>query len=309
MIEGIKAHHPRFFSIPRFFKSLDGYFFRLSLERFKNKIKQVDIIDSHFAWPDGYGSWLAAKKYKRRFSITLRGKDVSYWSKRRIISSKIKKMLNKADLIISVSKKLKKDGTKVIPNGVDIERFRPLDKKESRKRLNIDQKKKIFLTVGNDFRRKGYFELVKTFDRLDTKDKLLIMIGKDKKESRNLKNTINSLKDKDKIRLIKEINNKELVKFYSASDVYCLVSHSEGWPNSVMEALGCGIPCVVTKEAAGEFITGELGIVTDHKHLKESLEKALSRRWDKKKILGFIRKNTWDAAAKKVYEEFRGLLG
>ena len=38
------VYHPRFFSIPKLFKSLDGIFFSFSLRRFKKKIKKVDII-------------------------------------------------------------------------------------------------------------------------------------------------------------------------------------------------------------------------------------------------------------------------
>ncbi len=308
-IEELNVYHPKFFSIPMIFKFLDGWFFSQSLRRFRKKIKQADIIDSHFAWPDGYGSWLAAKKHKKKFSVTLRGKDVSYWMSRFFIRSKIKKMLKKADIILSVSQnlrsKLKDYNVKIIPNGVDTVLFKPENKNKARKKIGLNLNKKIFLTVGNDFRRKGYFELVKAFDKLDVKDKLLLIIGYDKKEFRDLKNKISKLENKENIKMLKEIPNQKLSLYYSAADVYCLASHLEGWPNSVMEALACGKPCVVTKEAAGEFITEDLGIITDYEHLTEDLEKALNKRWNKQKILNFAKENIWDKCAGKVYDEFQ----
>jgi len=307
-IEGLKVYHPRFFSIPKFLKSLDGFFFYLSLKRFRKKIKKADIIDAHYAWPDGYGAFLIAEKYNKKFSITLRGKDVNYWSKKYSIKDKIKRILKKSDIIISVSKnlknKLKKYNVDAIPNGVDTNLFAPIDKNKARKQLGLDLNRKIFLTVGNDFRRKGYFKLIEAFNELNIKNRLLLIAGYDRMDFRHLKDKISKLKNRSKIKLLKEIPNKRLPFYYSSSDVYCLISYSEGWPNSVMEALACGNPCVVTGQAGGEFITKDLGIVTDHKHLTENLEKALKKKWDKKKILKFAKDNSWDKTAKKVYSLF-----
>lgn len=310
-INTLTIYHPKFFSIPKFFKFLDGYFFYLSLKKFKRKIKNADIIDAHFAWPDGYGSLLISEKYQKRFSITLRGKDINYWLKKSLTKDKIKKILRKSDLIISVSENLKKakiKNIKVVPNGIDTIRFKPFNKKEARRKLNLSKNQKIFLTIGNDFKRKGYFKLIKAFDNLDIKGKLLLVIGYDKSEFKSLKKKISSLKSRDKIRLLGEISNKELPLYYSLADIYCLVSHSEGWPNSVMEALACGKPCVVTKEAAGEFITRDLGIITDYNSLTDNLKKALDKKWNTSKILKFAKNNSWDKTARKIYEEFQKII-
>jgi len=306
------VYHPKFFSIPKFFKFLDGYFFYLSLKKFEKKIKQADIIDAHFGWPDGYGAWSIAERHKKKFSITLRGKDITYWPKKFLIGSKLSKMLNRSDIVIFVSNFLKEKTNIckgiIIPNGIETPKFKPFNKKESRERLGLEFNKKIFLTVGNDFKRKGYFELINAFDKLGIKDKLLLVIGYDKKEMNNLKKEIKRLNSRLCIKLLKELPHHLLPQYYSASDVYCLVSHSEGWPNSVMEALACGKPCVVTKEAAGEFITKDLGIVTDYQNLTGNLEKALNKKWDKQKILKFARENSWDKTAKEVYKEFKKII-
>ena len=308
-IEGLTVYHPKFFSIPKFFKFLDGWFFYFSLRKYAKKIKKADIIDSHFAWPDGYGTWLAAKKYNKKFSITLHGSDVNYKLKKKIIKNKIIKMLNNANLIITVSKGLKrvasqyiKKDIKVISNGVDANLFKLIAQKKAREELKLPLNKKIILSVGRPFKLKGFFELVEAAKDLNAN---IYLIGKDKKkELLNFikKNNINNVK------LIGEVKHKELYKWYSSADIFILVSHSEGWPCSVMEALACGKPCVVTEEAAGEFITKDLGIVTDYKDLSKNLKKALDKKWDTKKILKFAKKNSWDKTTKNVLNNFNELL-
>jgi len=306
-IEGISVYHPKFFSIPKFFKFLDGWFFYLSLKKFSKMSEEVDVIDTHFGWPDGYGSYLFAKKNKKKISLTLRGRDLSYWQHQSLIKNKVKRMLRGSNYLITVSNSLKerivgkvKNKVKVISNGVDLKKFYFKSKKKCRKNLGISENKNVFLSVGNDFRRKGMFELVRSFKKLDLENKMLIIVGKDHSFS-DLKKFINGDKS---IKLVGKIENSKLIDFYNSADVYCLVSNSEGWPNSVMEALACLKPCVVTNEAAGEFITKDLGIITDYENLKDSLEVAIYNKWNKNKIKNFISKKSWDSCGKEVVDFF-----
>ncbi|MBD3248625.1 glycosyltransferase [Candidatus Woesearchaeota archaeon] len=316
-IKGITIYHPKFFSIPFFLKSLDAFLFYRSLKRFEDIIKRSDVIYSSYGYPDGLGSYYLARKFRKPFFITLHRGDIINWGKKRFLRKKLRNMVKNASKVFVVSETMRRliRGHKknkniiVIPNGVDTNLFKPIDKKKSRKKLDIDNDSRVFLTIGNAMKRKGYFELARSFDELETKNKLLLIIGNhDKKELSEFKNMIKKLKSKDKIILVGEVANEKIKDYYSAADAYCLVSYSEGWPCSVMESLACGRPCIVTKESAGEFITKDLGIITDYDNLTENLEKALRKKWDKRKILKFAQENSWDKCAGKVYGLFQASL-
>jgi glycosyltransferase involved in cell wall biosynthesis len=68
--------------------------------------------------------------------------------------------------------------------------------------------------------------------------------------------------------------------YLRAADVYCLPSLQEGQPNSVLEALACGLPCVLTAFAgAGELVEPDFGLVVDP--VPEALSQALRSMMDR----------------------------
>ena len=77
--QGIKVYYPRFFSIPGILKNLDGLFMALGSLYTLYRIKRdhpFNIIDAHFAYPDGYAATLLGKWFKVPVTITLRGTEV-----------------------------------------------------------------------------------------------------------------------------------------------------------------------------------------------------------------------------------------
>jgi len=53
----------------------------------------------------------------------------------------------------------------------------------------------------------------------------------------------------------------ELPDAYNAMDIYCSSSRSEGTSNVILEAMACGVPCVVTDVGDSRLIVGETGVV------------------------------------------------
>jgi glycosyltransferase involved in cell wall biosynthesis len=100
----------------------------------------------------------------------------------------------------------------------------------------------------------------------------------------------------------------------SASDVFCLASTNEGWPNVVHEALACGAPVVATDVGAvPEMLPDErYGVivpVNDRTALERGLARALAGRWDRQAIAAWGQARSWGHVAGEVLEQMRELLG
>jgi len=144
----------------------------------------------------------------------------------------------------------------VIPNGLDTELFQPKDKETARNLLNLPKDRKIILfgaVRGNSDPNKGFHLL----------NPALLALSK------NLPNTmavVFSSFDTAEIpelgmpvACLGEINDDNLLaSIYSAADVFVAPSLLENLPNTVMEAMACGTPCVA-------FRQGGLADLIDHK--------------------------------------------
>ena len=93
---------------------------------------------------------------------------------------------------------------------------------------------------------------------------------------------------------------------YRASDVFTLCSESsEAFGIVYLEALSCGLPCVVTHDSSRKEILGDAGIyVDDPENAKEYADKLLlaSRENSPKKYLVQAKKYSWNKIAAK-YEK------
>lgn len=125
-------------------------------------------------------------------------------------------------------------------NGIDIKEYQIFDKKLIRKNLGIT-KKKLIIFVGRITRSKGITELINAFRKIKRKfnDADLAIIG--------------PLEDTSLMTIIKPYwkgfkESKELQKWYSAADVFCLPSYNqEGMPISVIEAMYYNLSIILTK--------------------------------------------------------------
>lgn len=135
---------------------------------------------------------------------------------------------------------------KYIANGVDTERYRPISqesKNQIRAKLNIGKEVKVFISVGSIIPRKDPQTIIKAFTKL--KDKLsdfrLFFAG-----SGFLMNECVSLaKNNKEITFLGNISNVD--EYLKAADYFVSASHSEGLPNTVLEAMSSGLPPILSK--------------------------------------------------------------
>jgi UDP-glucose:(heptosyl)LPS alpha-1,3-glucosyltransferase len=146
---------------------------------------------------------------------------------------------------------------RVIYNGLDRQRFHPLDPNAAaavRQRLGAPENGAVILFVGSGFERKGLTYLFQAFGSLRDKACHLWVVGKG--HSASYRREAERLGVADRVRFWGPVT--ETAPFYQAATVLALPTLYDPCSNVVLEALGCGTPAVTTAaNGAAEFITPE----------------------------------------------------
>ncbi|MBI3127315.1 MAG: glycosyltransferase family 4 protein [Candidatus Tectomicrobia bacterium] len=143
----------------------------------------------------------------------------------------------------------------VIYNGVDPEEFAPPragEREAIRRRIGVPGGAWAVLYVGSGFFRKGLRHLIAGFARVEEKDSLLLVSGR---------GTIGPYR-----RLAERLGAAERVRFlgmevpapqlYRAADAFVFPTLYEPFGNVCLEALACGLPCVLSSMSGGaEIVT------------------------------------------------------
>ena len=171
MQQGIEILCPRFLSVPGIFRQFDGLFMALGsylLMRRLRKRFDFNVIDAHFAYPDGYAATILGKWLKVPVTITMRGTEVPQSRNPRLRPCLVR-ALTRADRVFSVSDSLRRHAIglgvaasriRVIGNGVDAVKFAPVDRAEARSRLGLPEQAKIMVSVGALVERKGFHRVI-----------------------------------------------------------------------------------------------------------------------------------------------------
>ncbi|RKY36126.1 MAG: glycosyltransferase family 4 protein [Candidatus Omnitrophota bacterium] len=323
---GTKIYHPRYFTIPKIGLVFCGLFMFLSLFRKIIGIKKefnFDLIDSHFVYPEGFVAVLIGKILHKPVTVTAHGSDINRYTKLPLIKKKIVWTLKNADKIIAVCQALKdkmvelgiaSEKIKVISNGVDLEKFRLIDKCLVRRDLNLPENKKIVLSVGHLIECKGFHYLIDAVNRVRKveKDIFLVIVGEGEYRGR-LEKKIQQLDMMSYVKLIGAKPHIELFQWYSGADLFCLASSREGWATVFFESFACGLPVVATNVggASEAICSQEYGFLVnsqDAGQLSEAIIKALSKEWDREKLIEYAKRNTWDKVVERSYAIFKSVV-
>lgn len=131
-----------------------------------------------------------------------------------------------------------------IPNGIDLEVFRPV-KSDIKNRLNIPEDKKIVLAVANVWNeKKGFSDVIRLSQLLPENAYQIVMVGLTEAQISSLPKNIIGIKR------TKNIN--ELVELYSAAFMFFNPTYEDNFPTTNIEALACGTP-VITYMTGGSL--------------------------------------------------------
>jgi len=138
----------------------------------------------------------------------------------------------------------------LVPCGVDLEVFRPLDQKSVRSRLGLNGEK-ILLYVGRVEPIKGLDLLVETAAQMDSTEGVRMMVvGADVNGDREMHRVKQLAKERDledKIDFVGQVDHDDLPLYYNAADVCVVPSYYESFGLVALESMACGTPVVATR--------------------------------------------------------------
>lgn len=164
----------------------------------------------------------------------------------------------------------------VIYNGLDHERFRPLEEIERaalQARLGAPAGAPLVLFAGSGFRRKGLAFLLDAFGSMDDKTAVLWVVGKGNPAPYHRQ--VRRLGLEGRLKFWGP--QADLAPFYQAATLLALPTIYDPCSNVVLEALGCGLPVITTSaNGAAEFLSpGENGEIMEHPDDRAGLSRAL----------------------------------
>jgi glycosyltransferase involved in cell wall biosynthesis len=148
-----------------------------------------------------------------------------------------------------------------IPNGVDTNKYspRPSLKNEFRKKYNIGEDKLVVLFLGRISKTKRPSVLLNSFKNCvkSRDDLILVYVGPDQGSQRELEVRAKNMGIDKKVIFAGPLYGEEKIESYVDSNIYVLPSEYDAFPISVIEALSCGLPSIIS-ESTGitEYSTG-----------------------------------------------------
>ncbi len=325
--DGIEVHFPRFFALPGTLRRLDGFMMALACLPLLWRLKRqgYNLIDAHFAYPDGYAATLLGRWLHLPTAITLRGTEMPH-SRNPVLRPLVVQALARATRVFSVSESLRQLAInlglppakgRVIGNGIDLERFQPVAREEARRRFGLAHDARVLISVGALVERKGFHRVIECLPELMQEQPELhyLIVGGANPEGdmqAELRAQVAAAGLEKHVHFLGALPPDELKWPLSAADVFVLATSNEGWANVFLEAMACGLPVVATDVGGNREVVcrPELGTIVpfgDPAALTDALRAALKRDWPAQSILAYAAENAWDMRVNILRAEFAAI--
>jgi teichuronic acid biosynthesis glycosyltransferase TuaC len=202
------------------------------LRGFLRETASFDVFHAHY----GLCGWVAALAGARPLMVTFHGTDVRH----RVVGPGSRLLGRRLDLIAGASRStFEREGgrpglghergpTAVLPCGIDLGRFRPIDRAEARRRLGLKEDGRYLLFPANPGRA------VKRYDRAAEVAELA---------GAQLLTT-------------SEVDPEEMPLHHNAASAVLVTSDTEGFGMATLEALACGVPVLSTPVGVAPLAAG-----------------------------------------------------
>ena len=226
---------------------------------------QVDFIQAYFAVPAGWVAWIIHALRGIPYAVYFGGSDIPganpsrYKNLYPILTPLLRAIWRGAEFRTVCSDELVRLGKQadpdseflMIPNGVEIERFRPIPRA-------ANAKVKV-LFIGRLIERKGFQRVIKALPRLRELAHapfVVEVVG-----SGAFRTTLDEMAQElgvtDLIQYVGTVPYDQLEKSYQYADIFVLTSLYEGMPAVILEAMGVGLPIVASDVGGNNEIVKE----------------------------------------------------
>ncbi|MFC1918895.1 glycosyltransferase [Chloroflexota bacterium] len=211
------------------------------------------------------------------------------------------------------------DKISIIPHGIALPEYENLPPKgQFRKKYNLYDNQKVVLYLGRLHKTKGLDLLARAFARMldNIKDVRLVITGPDDGYLRTLARLVKELKIEDHVLFTGPLYERDKLGAYVDADVHVLPSKYEIFGITVLEALACGTPVIVTDRCGvADIIDRQAGLVVpcDKDRLCDALiqllgDDNLSQQFGETgRSLAYERFN-WEKVARQVEETYREVI-
>ena len=255
-----------------------------------------DVIVAFFGIPSGVIAWLTQKVTKIPYLVSLRGGDVpgfrpyDFAFYHRLVAPLLHKVWRRAGSVVANSQGLgalgkafdKQVDIQIIPNGVDLLRYRIVDDR--------DWMPSNLLWVGRLVYQKGLDILIKSLAGLKSMPWTLNLVG-DGSHRPELERMAVEHGIAERIEFMGWLDRDVLFQYFKKANLFVFPSRHEGMPNAILEAMACGLPVIATQISGNEDLIhhGENGLLVpteDPMALREALRTLLLDA-ERRKQMGF----------------------
>jgi len=280
--------------------------------------QQFDIIHAHGMYnpPAGLVAKLLSQKLNIPYVITCHGSDIN------LEMPKAKELyidvLENAAKVIFVSNALLNkaksfgysgENSTVIPNGIEPDIFKPLDKEKIKKELGLNKKVVGFVGGLKKIKRADKFpEIFSYISSMYDAEFLVVGDGELRKDIEN-----ECKKRKLKVNFVGNVPHENVPYYMNVMDVMILPSRNEGFGVVSVEAQGCGVGVVGSSNGGIPEAIGDGGIVVEEgedferrfaQAVVKLLESPIDESYLRKRALGF----SWENIVRKEIEVYNEVL-
>ena len=225
------------------------------------KFEKLDLLHVHYAIPHASAAYMARQILKTQnihvpVITTLHGTDITLVGKDPSYEPVVTFSINQSNAVTAVSEALKKDTYKhfnitkdihVIPNFIDLERFKK-QKKDHFKKAICPENEKLIVHTSNFRKVKRVDDVLRIFYNVRKEIPVKLLLVGDGSERHNIEMLCRELGTCEDIRFLGKLEAVEEV--LSVADLFLMPSESESFGLAALEAMACEVP-VISSNAGG----------------------------------------------------------